>query len=141
MYLSDSVSQGTVKQLLAFSEAEGNPVLLSVCQGYLVVGTDTAHIKVFDLTRRYPQKQIKTSQFTLLVMAQPLFQISVVTQCKLMSLANFLFCFTGLHCFVLLYIASKRLILVIAYCSTIFRVRCVFHCIDCIYVCTVCVCV
>uniref|UniRef100_A0A8C7HMP5 Intraflagellar transport 140 n=1 Tax=Oncorhynchus kisutch TaxID=8019 RepID=A0A8C7HMP5_ONCKI len=44
--------QGTVKQLLAFSEAEGNPVLLSVCQGYLVVGTDTAHIKVFDLTRR-----------------------------------------------------------------------------------------
>ncbi|XP_062330983.1 intraflagellar transport protein 140 homolog isoform X2 [Osmerus eperlanus] len=44
--------QGTVKQLLAFSEAEGNPVLLSVCQAYLVVGTDTAHIKVFDLTRR-----------------------------------------------------------------------------------------
>uniref|UniRef100_A0A4W5Q9V8 Intraflagellar transport 140 n=1 Tax=Hucho hucho TaxID=62062 RepID=A0A4W5Q9V8_9TELE len=44
--------QGTVKQLLSFSEAEGNPVLLSVCQGYLVVGTDTAHIKVFDLTRR-----------------------------------------------------------------------------------------
>ncbi|KAL0984320.1 hypothetical protein UPYG_G00139910 [Umbra pygmaea] len=44
--------QGTVKQLLAFSEAEGNPVLLSVCQGHLVVGTDTAHIKVFDLTRR-----------------------------------------------------------------------------------------
>ncbi|XP_012989276.2 intraflagellar transport protein 140 homolog isoform X2 [Esox lucius] len=44
--------QGTVKQLLPFSEAEGNPVLLSVCQGYLAVGTDTAHIKVFDLTRR-----------------------------------------------------------------------------------------
>jgi len=45
--------QGTVKQLLAFSEAEGNPVLLSVCQTYLAVGTDTAHVKVFDLTRRY----------------------------------------------------------------------------------------
>ncbi|KAM4624504.1 intraflagellar transport protein 140 homolog [Polymixia lowei] len=44
--------QGTVKQLLSFSEAEGNPVLLSVCQAYLVVGTDTAHVKVFDLTRR-----------------------------------------------------------------------------------------
>ncbi|KAJ7984508.1 hypothetical protein DPEC_G00355540 [Dallia pectoralis] len=44
--------QGTVKQLLTFSDPEGNPVLLSVCQGYLVVGTDTAHIKVFDLTRR-----------------------------------------------------------------------------------------
>ncbi|KAM7381798.1 hypothetical protein PAMA_012582 [Pampus argenteus] len=44
--------QGTVKQLLSFSKAEGNPVLLSVCQSYLVVGTDTAHIRVFDLTRR-----------------------------------------------------------------------------------------
>uniref|UniRef100_A0A7N6FI41 Intraflagellar transport 140 homolog (Chlamydomonas) n=1 Tax=Anabas testudineus TaxID=64144 RepID=A0A7N6FI41_ANATE len=44
--------QGTVKQLLTFSKAEGNPVLLSVCQSYLAVGTDTAHIKVFDLSRR-----------------------------------------------------------------------------------------
>ncbi|CAL8282296.1 unnamed protein product [Merluccius merluccius] len=44
--------QGTVKQLLAFSEAEGNPLLLSVCQTYLAVGTDTARVKVFDLTRR-----------------------------------------------------------------------------------------
>ncbi|KAG7507575.1 intraflagellar transport protein 140-like [Solea senegalensis] len=44
--------QGTVKQLLTFSKAEGNPVLLSVCQAYLVVGTDTAHIRVFDLSRR-----------------------------------------------------------------------------------------
>ena len=47
------VLQGTVKQLLAFSEVEGNPVLLSVCQTYLAVGTDTVHVKVFDLTRRY----------------------------------------------------------------------------------------
>ncbi|KAM9837971.1 intraflagellar transport protein 140 homolog [Aulostomus maculatus] len=44
--------QGTVKQLLTFSKVEGNPVLLSVCQSYLVVGTDTAHIRVFDLSRR-----------------------------------------------------------------------------------------
>uniref|UniRef100_A0A3B4Z0Z9 Intraflagellar transport 140 n=1 Tax=Stegastes partitus TaxID=144197 RepID=A0A3B4Z0Z9_9TELE len=44
--------QGTVKQLLTFSKAEGNPVLLSVCQSYLVVGTDTGHIRVFDLSRR-----------------------------------------------------------------------------------------
>uniref|UniRef100_A0A1A7WHH5 Intraflagellar transport 140 homolog n=1 Tax=Iconisemion striatum TaxID=60296 RepID=A0A1A7WHH5_9TELE len=44
--------QGTVKQLLTFSKAEGNPVLLNVCQSYLVVGTDTAHIRVFDLSRR-----------------------------------------------------------------------------------------
>lgn len=36
--------QGTVKQLLAFSKAEGNPVLLSVCQTYLAIGTDTAHV-------------------------------------------------------------------------------------------------
>ncbi|XP_069036914.1 intraflagellar transport protein 140 homolog isoform X2 [Lepisosteus oculatus] len=44
--------QGTVKQLLAFSEAEGTPLLLSVCKTFLAVGTDTAHIKVFDLSRR-----------------------------------------------------------------------------------------
>ncbi|CAJ1080882.1 intraflagellar transport protein 140 homolog [Xyrichtys novacula] len=44
--------QGTVKQLLTFSKTEGNPVILNVCQSYLVVGTDTAHIRVFDLSRR-----------------------------------------------------------------------------------------
>ncbi|XP_068610701.1 intraflagellar transport protein 140 homolog [Brachionichthys hirsutus] len=44
--------QGTVKQLLTFSKAEGNPVLISVCQSYLVVGTDTEHIRVYDLSRR-----------------------------------------------------------------------------------------
>ncbi|KAM4524435.1 intraflagellar transport protein 140 homolog [Odontesthes bonariensis] len=44
--------QGTVKQLLTFSKSEGNPALLNVCQSYLVVGTDTAHIRVFDLSRR-----------------------------------------------------------------------------------------
>ncbi|XP_057178232.1 intraflagellar transport protein 140 homolog isoform X2 [Triplophysa rosa] len=44
--------QGTVKQLLVFSEAEGNPTLLSVCGSYLAVGTDTSHVRVFDLTRR-----------------------------------------------------------------------------------------
>ncbi|XP_077482190.1 intraflagellar transport protein 140 homolog isoform X1 [Stigmatopora argus] len=44
--------QGTVKQLLTFSKSEGNPILLSVCQSYLVVGTDTSHIRVYDLARR-----------------------------------------------------------------------------------------
>ncbi|XP_015230607.1 PREDICTED: intraflagellar transport protein 140 homolog [Cyprinodon variegatus] len=44
--------QGTVKQLLTFSKAEGNPVLLNVCQSYLVVGTDTANIRVYNLSRR-----------------------------------------------------------------------------------------
>uniref|UniRef100_A0A671RE01 Intraflagellar transport protein 140 homolog n=1 Tax=Sinocyclocheilus anshuiensis TaxID=1608454 RepID=A0A671RE01_9TELE len=44
--------QGTVKQLLVFSEAEGNPTLLSVCGSYLAVGTDTCHVRVFDLTCR-----------------------------------------------------------------------------------------
>lgn len=44
--------QGTVKQLLVFSEVEGNPTLLSVCGSYLAVGTDTSHVRVFNLTRR-----------------------------------------------------------------------------------------
>ncbi|KAI4899556.1 hypothetical protein NFI96_017646 [Prochilodus magdalenae] len=48
----DVMRAGTVKQLLVFSEAEGNPVMLNVCGSYLAVGTDAAHIRVFDLTRR-----------------------------------------------------------------------------------------
>ncbi|XP_036264768.1 intraflagellar transport protein 140 homolog [Pipistrellus kuhlii] len=44
--------QGTVKQLLLFSETEGNPCLLDICGNYLVVGTDLAHFKSFDLSRR-----------------------------------------------------------------------------------------
>ncbi|XP_062955109.1 intraflagellar transport protein 140 homolog isoform X2 [Cynocephalus volans] len=44
--------QGTVKQLLLFSEAEGNPCFLDICGNFLVIGTDLAHFKSFDLSRR-----------------------------------------------------------------------------------------
>uniref|UniRef100_A0A8C0VEY6 Intraflagellar transport 140 n=1 Tax=Cyanistes caeruleus TaxID=156563 RepID=A0A8C0VEY6_CYACU len=44
--------QGTVKQLLVFSEAEGNPCLLDVCGNFLAVGTDQTQLKIFDLSRR-----------------------------------------------------------------------------------------
>ncbi|XP_062999141.1 intraflagellar transport protein 140 homolog [Elgaria multicarinata webbii] len=44
--------QGTVKQLLVFSESEGNPCLLDICGNFLTVGTDLAHFKIFDLSRR-----------------------------------------------------------------------------------------
>ncbi|XFF91222.1 hypothetical protein AB1E18_017441 [Capra hircus] len=44
--------QGTVKQLLPFSESEGNPCFLDICGTFLVVGTDLAHFKSFDLSRR-----------------------------------------------------------------------------------------
>ncbi|XP_048188881.1 intraflagellar transport protein 140 homolog [Perognathus longimembris pacificus] len=44
--------QGTVKQLLLFSESEGNPCILDICGTFLVVGTDLAHFKTFDLSRR-----------------------------------------------------------------------------------------
>ncbi|XP_049758868.1 intraflagellar transport protein 140 homolog isoform X2 [Elephas maximus indicus] len=44
--------QGTVKQLLPFSETEGSPCLLDICGSFLVVGTDLAHFKSFDLSRR-----------------------------------------------------------------------------------------
>ncbi|XP_013914510.1 PREDICTED: intraflagellar transport protein 140 homolog [Thamnophis sirtalis] len=43
---------GTVKQLLPFSELEGNPCFLDVCGNYLTVGTDLSHFKIFDLSRR-----------------------------------------------------------------------------------------
>ncbi|ELT94193.1 hypothetical protein CAPTEDRAFT_114177 [Capitella teleta] len=44
--------QGTVKQLLNFSEAEGEPSCMQVCSNFLVVGTTTCVIKIFDLSRR-----------------------------------------------------------------------------------------
>ncbi|XP_044289062.1 intraflagellar transport protein 140 homolog isoform X3 [Varanus komodoensis] len=44
--------QGTVKQLLVFSESEGNPFFLDICGNFLTVGTDLAHFKIFDLSRR-----------------------------------------------------------------------------------------
>ncbi|XP_055991192.1 intraflagellar transport protein 140 homolog [Sorex fumeus] len=44
--------QGTVKQLLLFSQTEGNPCCLDVCGDFLVVGTDLAYFKSFDLSRR-----------------------------------------------------------------------------------------
>ncbi|KAF6124811.1 intraflagellar transport 140 [Phyllostomus discolor] len=44
--------QGTVKQLLLFSETEGNPCFLDICGNFLVVGTDLAYFKSFDLSRR-----------------------------------------------------------------------------------------
>ncbi|XP_069343215.1 intraflagellar transport protein 140 homolog [Eulemur rufifrons] len=44
--------QGTVKQLLLFSETEGSPCFLDICGNFLVVGTDLAHFKSFDLSRR-----------------------------------------------------------------------------------------
>ncbi|XP_044159279.1 intraflagellar transport protein 140 homolog isoform X3 [Bufo gargarizans] len=44
--------QGTVKQLLPFSVAEGNPCMLDICGTFLVVATDAAHFKLFDLSRR-----------------------------------------------------------------------------------------
>lgn len=52
--------QGTVKQLLVFSEAEGNPVILDVCQSFLAVATDLAHFKVFDLSRREAKAHCNT---------------------------------------------------------------------------------
>ncbi|XP_030625080.1 intraflagellar transport protein 140 homolog [Chanos chanos] len=59
--------QGTVKQLLVFSETEGNPVLLSVCGSYLAVGTDLAHVRVFDLTRREAKPVCKAKNLAELI--------------------------------------------------------------------------
>lgn len=52
-----SLLQGTVKQLLTFSESEGNPCMLDICGNFLTVGTDLAHFKIFDLSRRYESAQ------------------------------------------------------------------------------------
>ncbi|XP_052768007.1 intraflagellar transport protein 140 homolog [Mya arenaria] len=44
--------QGTVKQVINFSDVEGQPVCLDVCGSYLLIGTDIGVLKVFDLSRR-----------------------------------------------------------------------------------------
>ncbi|NXL03605.1 IF140 protein, partial [Mesembrinibis cayennensis] len=56
--------QGTVKQLLVFSEAEGNPCLLDVCGNFLAVGTDLAHFKIFDLSRREAKVHCNSKNFS-----------------------------------------------------------------------------
>ncbi|NXC17133.1 IF140 protein, partial [Corythaeola cristata] len=56
--------QGTVKQLLVFSEAEGNPCLLDVCGNFLAVGTDLAHFKIFDLSRREAKVHCNSKSFS-----------------------------------------------------------------------------
>lgn len=55
--------QGTVKQLLLFSETEGSPCFLDVCGTFLVTGTDLAHFKSFDLSRRYHFLQNRSVRF------------------------------------------------------------------------------
>ena len=42
-----------MKQLLPCGEQEGSPVVLSVSRHFLVAGTDTGHVKMWDLSRRY----------------------------------------------------------------------------------------
>ena len=44
--------QGTVKQILQFSEAEGDPILLDICGNFLGAGTSVGYIKMWDLSRR-----------------------------------------------------------------------------------------
>ena len=41
-----------MKQLINFSDIEGQPVCLDVCGQYLLIGTDLGVLKVFDLSRR-----------------------------------------------------------------------------------------
>jgi len=44
--------QGTVKQVLQFTENEGDPFLAAVNGTYIAVGTTQGVVKVFDLSRR-----------------------------------------------------------------------------------------
>lgn len=44
--------QGTVKQVLQFTELEGDPFLATINGTFLVIGTTQGVVKVFDLSRR-----------------------------------------------------------------------------------------
>ncbi|CAM9220844.1 unnamed protein product, partial [Hapterophycus canaliculatus] len=45
-------SQGGFKNALAFTEAEGNPILLSLCGCFLAVATNLGVIKLYDVSKR-----------------------------------------------------------------------------------------
>ncbi|CAN0099903.1 unnamed protein product, partial [Scytosiphon promiscuus] len=45
-------SRGGFKSALAFTEAEGNPILLSLCGCFLAVATDAGVIKLYDVSKR-----------------------------------------------------------------------------------------
>jgi intraflagellar transport protein 140 len=44
--------QGTVKQVLQFTEVEGDPFLATINGTFLAVGTTQGVVKIFDLSRR-----------------------------------------------------------------------------------------
>lgn len=46
------IQQGGFKSGLAFTEAEGNPILLSLCGSFLAVATDKGYIKLYDVSKR-----------------------------------------------------------------------------------------
>ncbi|XP_022250207.1 LOW QUALITY PROTEIN: intraflagellar transport protein 140 homolog [Limulus polyphemus] len=47
--------QGTTKQSLIFTEEEGIPVSIDLCGTYLVVGTSSGYVKMWDVNRREPR--------------------------------------------------------------------------------------
>ena len=50
--LIDNYEQGTVKQVLQFTENEGDPFLATVNGTFIAIGTTQGIVKVFDLSRR-----------------------------------------------------------------------------------------
>ncbi|XP_051876987.1 intraflagellar transport protein 140 homolog isoform X1 [Pristis pectinata] len=75
--------QGTVKQLLVFNETEGNPCHLQTCGNFLVVGTDKAHVKVFDLSRREAKSHSNTKN-----LAEHIPNLGSITSVKCSSNGN-----------------------------------------------------
>ncbi|XP_074648558.1 intraflagellar transport protein 140 homolog [Tubulanus polymorphus] len=54
--------QGTVKQLLNFTDIEGEPTHVNTCGSYLVIGTSNGYVKLFDLSRR-EAKQVSSTKY------------------------------------------------------------------------------
>lgn len=51
-HAATTTSQGGFKNALAFTEAEGNPTLLSLCGCFLAVATEAGYIKLYDVSKR-----------------------------------------------------------------------------------------
>ena len=44
-----------MKQILAFMEPEGYPIAINITGHYLIAGSSNAHLKMWDISRRYAE--------------------------------------------------------------------------------------
>lgn len=81
VYFISWLGQGGFKSALSFTEAEGDPILLSLCGCFLAVATDKGAIKLYDVSKR---AKIDASTLPVKGIIWKMFQ-HIVTRCYVPS--------------------------------------------------------